>query len=143
MSTYLLDVNLLLALTDPRHVHHEPAHHWFAARGRSRWATCPITENGFLRIASHPSYPNRPGDTAALLQILREFCKLDGHVFWGDEISLRNAVLPGAVLTHSQVTDLYLLGLALHRGGRLATLDRRFPAGILTGGKAAVELIPA
>ena len=124
MSAYLLDVNVLLALTDPRHVHHEPAHRWFAAIGRSNWATCPITENGLVRIASHPSYPNRPGDTAAVLQILREFCKLDGHEFWGDEISLRDLVPAGSALTHSHITDLYLLGLAMHRSGLLATLDR-------------------
>ncbi|MDO9124550.1 MAG: VapC toxin family PIN domain ribonuclease, partial [Deltaproteobacteria bacterium] len=62
MTTYLLDVNLLLALSDPMHIHHELAHRWFAEKGHQAWATCPLTENGFIRIASHPNYPNRPGD---------------------------------------------------------------------------------
>jgi uncharacterized protein len=57
VTTYLLDVNLLLALTDPMHVHHEQAHRWFASKGDLSWATCPLTENGFVRVASHPSYP--------------------------------------------------------------------------------------
>ncbi len=59
MTIYLLDVNVLLALSDPMHIHHEAAHRWFAAKGQSAWATSPITENGFVRIASHPNYPNR------------------------------------------------------------------------------------
>jgi predicted nucleic acid-binding protein len=63
---YLLDVNVLLALCDPLHVHHAAAHRWFAAVGRFAWATCPITENGFVRIAAHRSYPNRPGDAAVV-----------------------------------------------------------------------------
>jgi hypothetical protein len=141
--TYLLDVNLLLALADPRHIHHEPAHRWFATRGHGRWATCPITENGFVRIASHPSYPNRPGDARVVLQVLRQFCSLPGHVFWGDEISLRTLLSSTAVLTRTQITDIYLLGLAQHRAGMLATLDRRLPAGVLPEGRGAIELVPA
>ena len=61
MSTYLLDDNLLLALTDPMHIHHDVALRWFADAGAAAWATCPLTENGFVRIASHPRYRNRPG----------------------------------------------------------------------------------
>ena len=72
MTIYLLDINLLLALTDPMHVHHELSHQWFAKKGRKAWATCPLTENGFVRIASHPNYPNRPGDVPAVLSILRQ-----------------------------------------------------------------------
>jgi hypothetical protein len=66
MTTYLLDINLLLALSDPMHIHHETAHGWFAEKGHQAWATCPLTENGFIRIASHPNYPNRPGDVTAV-----------------------------------------------------------------------------
>ena len=117
MTTYLLDVNLLLALTDPMHVHHEPAHRWFAETGCQAWATCPLTENGFVRISSHPKYPNRPGDVAAVLEILRQLCALEGHHFWADEVSLRDLLSSEVVVTHAHVTDVYLLGLARHKGG--------------------------
>ncbi|MBT8366554.1 MAG: VapC toxin family PIN domain ribonuclease, partial [Deltaproteobacteria bacterium] len=75
MTIHLLDINLLLALTDPMHVHHEPSHQWFAEKGQKAWATCPLTENGFVRIASHPNYPNRPGDVPAVFLILRQICE--------------------------------------------------------------------
>ena len=81
MTTYLLDVNLLLALTDPMHVHHDIAHQWFARIGRQSWSTCPMTENGFVRSVSHPNYPNRPGDVGAVLAILSRFCTLASHQF--------------------------------------------------------------
>jgi predicted nucleic acid-binding protein len=123
------------------HIHHAPVHRWFAARGRDGWATCPITENGFVRVASHPRYPNRPGDAAAVLAILRQFCAGDGHHFWGDDISLREVLRPGAAITHSQITDAFLLGLAVRHGGRLATLDRRIPTALIEGGGDALELI--
>lgn len=146
MTAYLLDVNLLLALSDPRHEHHELAHRWFAShcqvgRGRQSWATCPITENGFVRIASHPRYPNRPGEAAAVLAILRRFCAAEGHQFWPDEVTLRDALEPGAVVASAQVTDVYLLGLAVRHGGKLATLDQRIPAAVVRGGLQALETI--
>jgi toxin-antitoxin system PIN domain toxin len=143
MTVYLLDVNLLLALSDPMHLHHEAAHRWFAAHGRSAWATCPITENGFVRIASHPSYPNRPGDATAVLAILRRFCAVPEHHFWPDDMSLRDLLRPDAVITHAQVTDLYLLALAAHKGGKLASFDRRIVTAAVPGGAAALEIIPA
>jgi toxin-antitoxin system PIN domain toxin len=143
VTVYLLDVNVLLALSDPMHVHHDAAHHWFADRGRSSWATCPITENGFVRVASHPAYPNRPGDVPAVLAVLRQLCGLPGHRFWSDDVSLRELLGPGAVVTHGQVTDLFLLGLAVHHKGRLATLDGRIPTAAVRGGARALELIAA
>ena len=75
MTTFLLDINVLLALSDPLHIQHEAAHQWFAQEGKKSWATCPLTENGFVRIASHPQYPNRPGDALMVLAILRKFCQ--------------------------------------------------------------------
>lgn len=141
MTVFLLDVNLLLALSDPMHMHHETAHHWFASVGRAAWATCPITENGFVRIASHPRYPNRPGDAPAVLDILRRFCADAGHQFWSDNVSLRDVVLPGASFTHTPITDMYLLALAVAYSGKLATFDQRIPTGIVRDGAAALELI--
>ena len=68
----LLDVNVLIALLDPRHVHHEAAHHWFAARGSDPWASCALTQNAVLRIVGHPRYPNAPGSPAAVSSILSQ-----------------------------------------------------------------------
>lgn len=143
MIAYLLDVNVLLALSDPMHVHHDAAHGWFTATGRSAWATCPVTENGFVRIASHPGYPNRPGDVPAVMRILHQLCAVQGHRFWPDAISLRDMLRPGALINHRQVTDVFLLGLAVHAGGRLATFDRRIATTSIRGGDRALELIPA
>ncbi|MDO8673907.1 MAG: VapC toxin family PIN domain ribonuclease [Dehalococcoidia bacterium] len=142
MTTYLLDVNLLLALSDPMHVHHEVAHEWFADRGHISWATCPIAENGFIRIASHPSYPNRPGDVLAVTAILRQFCELPGHQFSAEDISVLAIMEPSAIITHAQITDVYLAGLASHKKGRLATLDQHIPVAAVRGGKGALEIIP-
>ncbi len=141
MTTYLLDINLLLALADPMHVHHQGAHHWFAATGHYDWATCPLVENGFVRIASHPHYPNRPGDSPAVLAVLRQFCHHPGHTFWADTVSVRTMMSPGAVFTHHHVTDLYLLALAVEQGGKLATLDQRIPVTSVAGGDKAIEII--
>lgn len=143
MSAYLLDVNVLLALSDPMHAHHEAAHHWFAHSGHESWATCPLTENGFVRIASHPSYPNRPGDVSMVLAFLRRFCAADGHQFWSEDVSIRDLLAPDVIVTHAHVTDIYLLGLAAHKGGKLATLDRRIPVAAIQGGAEAIEPIPA
>ena len=141
MTVYLLDVNLLLALSDPMHIHHESAHRWFAESGPQSWATSPITENGFIRIASHPSYPNRPGDVTAVLDIFRQLCDAPGHQFWSEDISILQILEPDAIITHAQITDVYLLGLAVHKRGKLATLDRRIPTDAVRGGRKALELI--
>ena len=141
MNAYLLDINVLLALSDSMHVHHDVAHRWFAKMGREAWATCPITENGYLRIASHPNFPNRPGDVSTVLAILHQFCASEGHHFWADDISITTLLEPDVVVSHNQVTDIYLLGLAVHNGGKLATLDRRIPAKAVQGGTRALEVI--
>lgn len=145
MKVCLLDVNLLLALCDPRHVHHELAHQWFAAKGHVAWASCPITENGFIRIASQPSYPNSPGGTACVAELLRKFCARQGHRFWADAVSLRDRSLFAftSTSTANQTTDVYLLGLAVKNGGKLATLDGSIPAGLVMGGERALEVISA
>ena len=143
MTACLLDVNLLLALCDPMHVHHDAAHRWFAEKGRQRWATCPLTENGFVRIASHPNYPNRPGDVPTVLAILRQLCEAQGHEFWIEDASILEILQPDAIITHAQITDVHLVGLAVRNKGRLATLDRRIPVGAVRGGEEALELIAA
>jgi toxin-antitoxin system PIN domain toxin len=141
MTTYLLDVNLLLALSDPMHIHHESVHRWFAEKGHQSWATCPLTENGFIRIASHPNYPNRPGDVTAVLDIFRQLCEVPGHHFWPEDISILQILESDAIITHVQITDVYLLGLAVNKRGKLATLDQRIPVDAVRGGRKAFELI--
>jgi len=138
--TYLLDVNVLLALADSMHLHHEAAHHWFAITGSPAWSTCPMTENGFVRVASHTSYPNRPGDVVVVLNILRQFCTHPGHNFWPDIASLHD-LSPLALFSHHHLTDVYLLSLAVQYGGKLATFDHHIPSAALKDGSAAVEII--
>ncbi len=89
----LLDVNLLLALCDPRPVHHEAAHAWFHRTRAQGWATCPLTENGFIRIASHPKYPTTPGGPALTARLLAVFCADRHHRFWPDSVSLLDSAL--------------------------------------------------
>ncbi|MEC4815692.1 MAG: TA system VapC family ribonuclease toxin [Scytonema sp. PMC 1069.18] len=141
MSIYLLDVNVLLALSDPMHIYHEAAHRWFATKGKYAWATCPITENGFVRIASHPNYPNRPGDVPSVLAILRQFCTMVGHHFWSEDVSIRELLQPNVLIPHSQITDVFLLGLAVQKEGKLATFDQRIVTSAVQGGSKALELI--
>jgi uncharacterized protein len=127
VSGFLLDVNVLIALIDPAHIHHDAAHEWFAAIGNSAWATCPITENAVVRIVGDPRYPNSPGTPAAVTDILERFFTAPGHTFWEDEISLLDPqhVDTTRLLSSRQVTDTYLLALAHSHQGKLATFDRR------------------
>ena len=133
--TTLLDVNLLIALFDPDHIHHEAAHDWFADNRAGGWATCPVTENGFVRVISNPQYGAAFGRPAELVDRLRRFCAGAHHTFWADSVSLRDDKIfkPAFVRGHRQVTDIYLLGLAVKKGGCLATLDRTIPLGAVVG----------
>jgi uncharacterized protein len=145
MTAYLLDVNVMLALCDPQHVHHEAAHHWFQNTGRRAWATCPLVENGFVRVASHPSYPSSMGTASTVTEILRKFCADKHHHFWANSVTLRDHVLfpLTPTVTHAHVTDIYLLGLAVHHGGKLATFDQHIPASVVKDGATALELVTA
>ena len=126
----LLDVNFIISLLDPDHVFHESAHTWWAANGNLGWASCPLTENGVVRIMSHPSYSQKtvftPGD---LIGRLRQFTTQSNHEFWADEISLRDEKIFAVERIHSsrQLTDLYLLALAVVHHGRLVTFDHGIP----------------
>ena len=141
MRPYLLDVNVLLALCDNHHIHHEAAHTWFERKGHKAWATSPITENGFIRIASNPQYTNPVGDVFAAMEILKQLCQLPGYHFWSEDLHLWEILEAGKFISHSQVTDIYLLSLAVKKQGRLATLDKRIVTGTVKGGNEALELI--
>jgi uncharacterized protein len=141
--TFLLDVNLLIALIDPTHVGHETAHRWFGAIGAASWATCPITENGVIRIVGHPRYPNSTGSPAAVAPFVVRLRALPGHVFWKDDLSLMDSdiVDPARIATSAQVTDTYLLALAVAKHGQLATLDRRLSPAAVRRGRDALHVI--
>jgi len=141
--TFLLDVNVLVALIDPAHVQHDAAHDWFAKHGKKAWATCPLTQNGVMRIVGHARYPNSPGTPAAVAQLMAGLCALPGHVFWPDDISLLDTKKLDAtrILSSAQVTDSYLLALACAHGGKLATFDRRLVTDAVRGGARGLHLI--
>ena len=141
--TYLLDVNVLVPLIDPNHVAHDAAHHWFETIGARAWATCPITENGVIRIVGNVKYPSTPGSPAEVARIVAQMRELPGHVFWADDISLLGdeRIDPSQLLTSAQVTDTYLLALAVAHEGKLATFDRRLSPKAVTASKAALHLI--
>jgi toxin-antitoxin system PIN domain toxin len=143
VTRFLLDVNVLIALIDPAHVQHDRAHAWFASRGQKAWATCPITENGVLRIVGHPRYPNSPGSPAAVAELLAAFRKLPGHVFWPDDLSLLDREHANAtrLLDSAHVTDSYLLALARAHGGQLATFDQRLVTDAVIKGPQALHFI--
>lgn len=131
----LLDVNLLIALFDETHVHHEAAHDWFSDNRHRGWATCPFTEHGFIRIVSQ-SLPGRPavGRPGALAAHLRALCSASDHVFWGASISLRDPeIFDLSAAPSRHLTDLYLAGLAHTTGGVLATFDRAIPVKAIVG----------
>lgn len=140
--TWMLDVNVLIAMVDPAHVHHRRAHAWMQAGVRS-WATCPLTENGVVRIVGNKRYPTHPGSVAQVAAMIVTIRALPGHVFWPDDISLLGAerVDPSRLLDSAQITDTYLLALAVAHGGKLATFDKRLVADAVEGGKAALHLI--
>ena len=127
----LLDVDVLVALFDPAHLHHEAAHQWFEANRESGWATCPITENGFARVVSHPAYPGRRVTVGDALERLGVFTDTEDYHFWPDSTSLRRrsridtALLEG----YEHVRTAYLLLLAVENEGRLATFDAEVPLG--------------
>lgn len=135
----LLDVNVLVALFDSEHVHHEAAHDWFSAEGCAAWATCPVTEAGFLRVLSNPAYGGAAMRVAELAGLLTRFCRSGGHTFWPGQVSLLDKSLFDLTRAagHRQVTDVYLLGLACSMGGRLATFDRAIPIRAVKGATAA------
>jgi uncharacterized protein len=124
----LLDVNVLIALLDSDHASHECAMDWFSKHAQEGWASCPITQNGCTRIMSNASYPN-PLPVQAVMKHLAHACQEDVHEFWPDEVSLLDPNAIDATRVHGprQLTDIYLLALAVRRKGRLVTFDTGLP----------------
>lgn len=142
MKPYLLDVNVLLALAWPSHVHHRTAQTWFAERRTAGFRTCPLTEIGFVRISSNPKFSSEAVFPSEALLLLKQMKSMPEHTFWTDDLPATTALLNNAaVLAHRQITDAYLLALAKIRGGILATFDRG--ALSLDPSRASVELVGA
>jgi uncharacterized protein len=120
----LLDVNVLIALLDRDHLHHARARDWFRAQADAGWASCPITENGCIRVMSQPAYPN-PLPASAVIERLSAAAGGPLHEFWADDCSLLDPQIARADRIHGpkQVTDMYLLALAVKHDGRFATFD--------------------
>lgn len=131
MKPYLLDVNLLIALSWPSHVHHGTAQEWFTRKRKAGFATCPVTQLGFVRISSNPRYIDEAVLPEEAGELLRRIKRLPGHRFWPDALDVqqiftafRAPLAATFIIGHRQVTDAYLAALAQARGGTLATLDR-------------------
>ena len=138
----LLDVNVLIALLEPNHIHHDIAHDWFGDQRQGNWASCPLTQNGFIRIISQRNY-GYPMTTASAAAALAAFIAETDHEFWPDSISLLDLSHCDATRLASagQLTDTYLLALAKANGGQLVTLDARLIVNAVADGKDSLTLL--
>ena len=140
---HLLDINVLIALCDPAHPHARAARGVFGAGlARYGWATCPLVENGFLRIFGSRKYPGGPGSTQAARHILTGLLATPGHQFWQDDLCLTAASAFPNLPASDDLNDIYLLGLAVNHRGRFATFDAGIEASLIPGGPAAFCIIP-
>lgn len=142
----LLDVNVLLALAWPNHVHHISARKWFREQREHGWATCPTTENGFIRVSSNIRIIHEAKSPREAALLLRDLVALEGHVFWPEEASVLDDrwISLDKIHTYRQVSDAHLLSQALRHEGCLATFDRgifNLVSGIMA--ERAIRLIPS
>ena len=123
---FLLDVNVLIAMAWPTHRDHQKVHEWLARHARDGWATCPLTQTSFVRILSNPAFSANALTPTDALTLLQANLAHPAHRFWADEVSMIDSLklLAQKLAGHQQVTDAYLLGLAIHKRGKLATMDR-------------------
>jgi uncharacterized protein len=123
---FLLDVNVLIAMAWPTHRDHQKVHEWLARHARDGWATCPLTQTSFVRILSNPAFSANALAPTDALTLLQANLAHPAHRFWADEVSLIDSLKPFVqkLAGHRKVTDAYLLGLAIHKRGKLATMDR-------------------
>jgi predicted nucleic acid-binding protein len=144
VKRFLPDVNTLLALLDPMHVHHEAAHRWYAGKFPLRLILCSHVENGVMRVASQPKYPNCLGTSSRVREVLQDFFQKVNAASCEKDVSLLDdeVLLQSGNLTPSRISDLYLLALAAANDARFATFDTRIPAAAVAGGFSALEVIP-
>lgn len=140
MKPFLLDVNVLVALMWPPHVHHEFALDWFDEHRSAGFRTCPFTQAGAVRIFSNPRYSPDRVTVKDAQRSLSLFTALPEHDFWPDDLNLADAIsMTGGISGHQQIADAYLAALAISKGGMLATLDKGALA--LPGARGFIELI--
>lgn len=129
----LLDLNVLIALTDSGHQHHQKAQDWFISSGKENWGLCPLTEAGFVRVTTNPAFRSGPHTLEQAVAILQALKECPGYWYWGIDESWVTLTAPFAarIFGHQQITDAYLLGLAVKENGVLVTFDRgiRYMAG--------------
>jgi toxin-antitoxin system PIN domain toxin len=133
----LLDVNVLIALLDSDHASHDAATEWFGRNARAGWASCAITQNGCVRVMSHPRYPNAQ-PVRVVADRLAEAVSHELHEFWPDDVSVLDAGLIDRTRIHGpqQVADVYLLALAVAHSARLVTFDRSIAIDAVSGATA-------
>jgi uncharacterized protein len=134
----LLDVNVLIALFDPDHVFHQRAHRWWKSNAGNGWASCPLTENGLVRVLSNPNYSAAASfSPQELIERLDQFARQTDHEFWPDDVSLRDEAVFTRDRLHSSraITDVYLLGLAVKHQAALATFDQSIPISAVPAAK--------
>jgi uncharacterized protein len=142
VTRHLLDVNVVIALIDPQHLHHDRAHEWFAKRGAETWHTSPTVQNGVVRVVSNPKYSNTQ-PAPVVLASLASLTARDGHAFLADSVSLLDSsVHTERLLASAQVTDTYLLHLAASNDAMLATFDTRIVTSAVPSGAGVVLQIP-
>ena len=140
----LLDINVLIALLDADHPHHAWAVRWFKSNVQNGWASCPITQNGCVRIMSQPAYPNC-FPASVVMTRLREATGNAAHQFWPDDVSLLDGDMVDGTFVHGprQVTDVYLLALAVRHSGRFVTFDGAIAVAAVRGAKPRHLLVLA
>ena len=144
MRTALLDVNILTAFLWPAHEHHDIAHRWFHARGSARWATTPLTQLGFVRLVSNPAFSRDALSPLQAVALLDENLAHPAHEFWTESLQVPAAVqgMESGLQGHQQLTDAYLLALAIRRKGVLATFDRGLRTLATRAFGSALEVVP-
>jgi len=122
---YLLDLNALISLADPDSIHYKTMHRWFNSTGKNDWGVCPLTESGFVRVTTNPKYSGATRTVAQAAAVLAEFSKVKGYRYWPLSGSWAEVTSPFAnrIKGHQQVTDAYLLGMAIRAHGVLVTFD--------------------
>ncbi len=144
MHRFLPDINTVLALLDPLHIHHHDAHRWYEAVSPVQLLICPHVENGVMRVASQPRYPNHLGTASTVREVLKKFIdQLDVKRCTIEPSLMDDKILKSPEqLTPSSISDLYLLCVASSNGAKLATFDQRIKSSAIHGGKKALEIIP-
>jgi len=145
-AAWLLDVNALIALISPGHVHHERMHLWFEEHSHQGWATCPITENGAIRVLAQSILAVHRDRAFAVLALLKEWKASEArhHRFWTDSVSLTDDSLfrPEYITNPNLVTDAYLLGLAAKHNAKVVSFDRTLPWQAIRNGTAQLIETP-